>query len=135
MKKLDEQILEVENRIARRRMAVELTTRAVWHRSVARLASPVSLAGAAALGFLAVAAVFRRRPKIVERRTSARAPKWGSLLGLVASGAFTLLKSQYGGPVQMANALAGKIRALRQGKNMPRRTVKSAPRSGAAVVH
>jgi hypothetical protein len=134
MKKLDEQILEVENRIARRRMAVELTTRAVWHRSVARLTSPVSLAGAAALGFVAVAAVFRRRPKIVERRTSARAPKWGSLLGLAASGAFTLLRSQYGGPVQMANALAQKIRALRQGKNTPR-AVKNAPHRGAAVVH
>ncbi len=115
MKGLDEQILAVEQRLARRRMSVELTARATWHRTVSRLVSPAGLLGAAAIGFVAVAAVLRKRPKIVERRRSARAAgKWGSILGLVASGALTLLKSQYGGPVQMANRVAGKLRGWQQ---------------------
>ncbi len=127
MKKLDEQILEVEKRLARRRMAVELTARASWHRAVSRLVSPAGLLGAAALGFVAVAAVLRRRPKIVERRKSARAAgKWGSLLGLAASGALALLKSQYGGPVQMAGRVVEKVRAFQQQR-------KNSRPSGAAV--
>ena len=113
MKQLDEQILEVENRIARRRMAVELTARAAWRRSVQKVFSPAGLIGAAGVGFLAVAAIFRRRPKIVERRKSGRSPgKWGSVLGLLASGALTLAKRQYGGPVQMAATLASHLRPL-----------------------
>ena len=120
MKQLDEQIFEVENRIARRRMAVELTARAAWRRSVQKVFSPAGLIGAAGVGFLAVAAIFRRRPKIVERRKSGRAPgKWGSVLGLLASGALTLAKRQYGGPVQMASTLASQIKAFRQKRTSP----------------
>ena len=121
MKKLDDQIADVETRIARRRMSVELTTRAVWHRTVAKFTSPAGLFGAAALGFVTVAALFRRRPKIVERRRGMRAgSKWGSLLGLAASGAFTLLKSQYGGPVQMAQKVAEQVRAFQARKQQGR---------------
>jgi len=128
MKNLDDQILEVENRIARRRMAVELTARAAWRRSVSRLVSPAGLLGAAGLGFVTVAALLRRSPKIVERRRGARpASKWGSLLGLAASGAFALLKSQYGGPVEMAARVASQVKTFRQRKN--------ASRPSAAVVH
>lgn len=128
MKRLDEQILAVEQRLVRRRMSVELTARASWHRAVSRLVSPAGLLGAAALGFVAVAAVLRKRPKIVERRRSARAAgKWGSVLGLVASGALALLKSQYGGPVQMANRVAEKLRGWQQKK--------ASKASRAAVVH
>ena|SRR6185436_13894074 len=131
MKKLDEQIAAVENRIARRRLSVELTSRALWRRTVAKVASPAGLLSAGALGFLTVAAIFRRRPKIVERRKGGRAPgKWGSVLGLVASGAFALLKTQYGGPVQMANKVVQQINAFKQ-----RKQARSASSSRSAVVH
>jgi hypothetical protein len=132
VKALDDQIFEVENRIARRRMAVELTARAAWRRSVQKVLSPAGLIGAAGVGFLTVAAIFRRRPKIVERRKAGRAPgKWGSVLGLIASGAFTLMKRQYGGPVQMATALASQIKSFRQNK-MDFRTRKASPPSAVA---
>ena len=124
MKTLDEQILEVENRIARRRLGVELTGRAVWHRTVAKVVSPAGLLTAGALGFLAVAAIFRRRPKIIERRHGARAPsKWGSIVGLVASGALTLMKQQYGGPVEMAQRVAAQIKRYKQKKSSGRAAV------------
>ncbi|MBV8032119.1 MAG: hypothetical protein JO035_11475 [Betaproteobacteria bacterium] len=128
MKNVDDDISEVEMRIARRRMSVELTARAAWRRTMARLVSPAGLLGAGALGLAAFAAIFRRRPKIIERRSSARAPaKWGSLLGVIASGAFTLLKARYGGPVEMASKLAAQIRSFKEKKGPSR------PRS--AVVH
>jgi hypothetical protein len=121
MKKLDEQIAQVEQRIARRRMAVELTARATWHRAVGRLVSPAGLIGAATLGFVTVAAALRRRPKIVERRTHARAAgKWGSVLGLLGSAAFALAKSQYGGPAQMAAKLAEQVKAFQQKRRAQR---------------
>lgn len=126
MKTLDDQILEVENRIARRRLGVELTARAVWHRTVAKVVSPAGLLSAGAVGFLAVAAILRRRPKIVERRHGARASsKWGSIAGLVASGALTLMKQHYGGPVEMAQRVAAQVRRYKQRKAS----------GGAAVAH
>src|SRR3954462_11266493 len=138
MKKLDQQIVEVESRIARRRMSVELTGRALWHRSVARVLSPAGLLSAAALGFMTVAAVLRRRPKIVERRKSGRAPaKWGSVVGLVASGALTLLKARYGGTVGMANKVVEQMRAFKARKSQPsaRPQARTTQSRQSAVVH
>ena len=116
-KQIDRDILEVEQRIARRRMSVELTARAAWHRSVSRIFSPVGLLGAAALGFITVAGVFRRRPKIVERRKGMRSGgKWASVLGLLVSGGFALLKAQYGSPLHMAQAVASQVKAFKARK-------------------
>ncbi len=117
MKQIDRDILEVEQRIARRRMSVELTARAAWHRSVSRVFSPVGLLSAAALGFITVAGLFRRRPKIVERRKGMRSGgKWASVLGLLASGGLALVKAQYGGPVNMAQSIVSQVKAYKARK-------------------
>lgn len=116
--RIDEDILEVEQRIARRRMSVELTARAAWHRTVSRVFSPLGLLSAAALGFITVAGFFRRRPKIVERRRGQRsAGKWAGVLGLLTSGGLALIKAQYGNPVNMLQSIAGRVKAYKARRN------------------
>ena len=117
-KQIEHEILEVEQRIARRRMSVDLTARAAWHRSVSKVFSPVGLLSAAALGFVTVAAVLRRRPKIVERRRGGRSGgKWAGVLGLLASGGLALLKAQYGSPVNMAHSVLGQVKDYKARRN------------------
>jgi hypothetical protein len=114
--KIDRDILEVEQRIARRRLAVELTARAAWRRTVKKVISPVGLLGAAALGFVTVAGVFRRQPQARAHYSSktARAGKWGSVAGLLASGAFALLRAQYGSPANIANMVIRQVKDYQQ---------------------
>ena len=64
---IDEEIRDVEHRLAQRRLKVELLARATVRRTVGTLVSPTGIATAAGLGFLAVAGLMRR-PRYVERR-------------------------------------------------------------------
>ena len=121
---IDKDISEVEQRIARRRMSVELTARAAWKRTVSRVLSPVGMLGAAAVGFVTVARFLRPRPKIVERRSggrgAAKAGKWAGILSLVTSAGIALVKAQYGGPVQIAQKVIGQVNAYKAKKNRER---------------
>jgi hypothetical protein len=127
--RIERDIQEVEARIARRRMAVELTGRAVWRRTVKKVVSPVGLLGAAALGALTVVGVFRRNGRGPDK--AAKAGKWGSLAGLAASAGFALLKAQYGGPVNIANMVLAKVHAFKQERQRRAPARPAAPRSGA----
>lgn len=111
---IDHDIQEVEQRIARRRMAVELTGRAVWRRTVRKVVSPAGLMTAAALGALTVVGIFRRPHPVPGK--AAKAGKWGSIAGLAASVGFALLKAQYGSPAHMANLVLAKVNAFKHRK-------------------
>ncbi len=118
---IDRDILEVEQRIARRRMSVELTGRAVWRRTVRKVISPAGLLGAAALGAVTVLGVFRRHQAVPHKAAKAGVLGGigGSLAGLAASAGFALLKAQYGSPVNMANLVLAKVHALKKRKQQP----------------
>jgi hypothetical protein len=96
---IDDEILEVEQRLAQRRLKVELLARATGRRTVHTLVSPAGILGAAALGFFAVAGVMGR-PRHVRR--SGKGGVLGSLAGLAMTVGFQLLRAQFGSPAQMA---------------------------------
>jgi len=101
---IEKDIQEVEQRLAQRRLKVELLARASTRRVTGSLVSPAGLLGAGALGFLAVAGVLRRRQHPVDRRRNAakRGGILGSVAGLAATIGFQLLRAQFGSPAQMA---------------------------------
>ncbi|HZM34178.1 MAG TPA: hypothetical protein VFC18_06735 [Burkholderiales bacterium] len=114
---LDDEIYEVEERIARRRSELPRVARATRQTALHALASPAGLATAAAIGFFAGGGL-RRRPQrkaYVERRKSAQGSKGAMLGSLLMSGVATLLRSQFGSPAGMAQALLSKVRSSPHG--------------------
>jgi hypothetical protein len=111
---LDDEIYEVEERIARRRTELPRVARATGQSALHALASPAGLATAAAIGFFAGGGL-RRRPKrkpYVERRKTAPAASKRAMMGsLLMSGVIALIRAQYGSPAGMAQALLAKIRS------------------------
>jgi hypothetical protein len=109
---IDQEIHEIEQRMARRRHDVAQAARAAKERAVHKVVSPLGLAIAAAIGFLATAAFLRKpRVKVVERRHSPR--KAGKLAGaasLLMPVALGVLRSQFGGPGEMAQAVLSKVK-------------------------
>ena len=98
----DEEIYEVEKRIAERRHRVEAAARASARQAMRALTSPWALAGAAVIGFLAAGGV-RRRGHIVhvERRKNKEA-KAGAFASVAMAAASWFIKSQFGSPVGLA---------------------------------
>ena len=99
---IDREIQEVEERLAQRRLKVELLARAVGRRAVGTIVSPAGLLGAAGLGFVTVFRVLRRPRHVDRRRHAGKRGILGSLAGLAATLGFQLLRTQFGSPVQMA---------------------------------
>jgi hypothetical protein len=103
----DEEIYEVEQRIAARRHRVETAARETGRQALKALASPWALAGAAAVGFL-IAGGLRKDPREerhLERRKSdkgAKAAKAGGIASIGMAAATWFIKSQFGSPVAMA---------------------------------
>ncbi|OAI52742.1 hypothetical protein AYO46_04645 [Betaproteobacteria bacterium SCGC AG-212-J23] len=108
--KLDEEIVQVETRIAGRKHRLTQAGKATGKRALDTLASPVTLAGALALGFAAGGGLAhkRRNGGHHERRKPATAGKSG-IAGLLVSGAMWFVRSQYGGPAGLARVLAAKF--------------------------
>jgi hypothetical protein len=121
--KLDDEILEIENRIAGRKTTLSTVGRHSARKSLDVLASPVTIAGALALGFAVGGGLGRRREKPPARRsddTAAKA-KASGLVGLALSGAMWFVKHQFGGPVGLARFLAEKFQHSRlRGNGAPR---------------
>ena len=108
---VDEEIREIERRMAWRRHEVASTARALRERTVSRVVSPGGLALAAGIGF-AVTWVFLRRPrvKVIERRQKERAG--GKLAGLVSLAmpvALALARERFGGPQELAHMVLAKM--------------------------
>jgi hypothetical protein len=110
---IEHEIVEVEKRLAQRRLKVELLARATGRRAVHSLVSPAGLLGAAAIGFIAVAGVMRRPQRVVQK--SGKGGILGSVAGLAATVGFQLLRAQFGSPAQMAQkvAMMWKTKSLR----------------------
>lgn len=109
----DEEIYEVERRIAARRARLAGDAREAGRRAMQKLASPVSLVAAAGLGFLAAAAMAKRqqKPPHPERRKSdhVKAAKATGITGVLLSGAMWYIRAQWGSPAKLAQALMEKF--------------------------
>lgn len=109
----DQEIFEVETRIASRRAQLKTHSREAGARAMQALASPAALLGAAALGFFTASAVAKRRqrPPHPERRKSdhMKAAKATGLAGLLLPAAMWFVRAQWGSPVRAAEALLQKM--------------------------
>lgn len=133
MKKIDHEIHDLEQRMARRRHEVADSARLAKRRAVRKLVSPAGLATAAGLGFVLTFALLRRREAPVERR---RAPqkqgKGAALVSLLMPAAVALIRAQFGSPAAMAQFVLSKV----QSKPSPSGDARSAPaRAPARTVH
>ena len=119
----DQEIFEVEKRIAERRHRVEQTFRQTGRATLRALTSPAALVGAAVLGFLVAGGWQRKRESHREQRMSyadkkaAKASVWSGL-GMTALTWF--IKSQFGGPVDMARFFLAKMKKDPQPATSPR---------------
>ena len=109
---LDSEIQDLEHRLARRKLKVELLAQATRRRAVRSLVSPVGLIGAGLLGFLAVTGVTRRQH--YQPVHAARSGRLAGIAGIVASAAFALLQAQFGSPAQIAQLLLSKMKKTPQ---------------------
>lgn len=110
--KLDNEIVDVERRIAGRKRDFSALGREAGRRSLDVLASPVTLAGALALGFAVGGGLGRRKEKPPSRRAADRTAKAkaSGVVGLALSGAMWFVKQQFGGPVGLARFLVEKLK-------------------------
>ena len=111
----DQEIYEVEKRIAERRERVERAARESARGAMRALSSPWALAGAALIGFLAAGGLRGdpREDRHYERRKfdkGASAAKAGGLASLGMAAATWLIKSQFGSPLAMAQFFLAKMR-------------------------
>ena len=110
----DQEIYEVEKRIAERRHRVEQSFRQTGRATLRAMTSPAALVGAAVAGFLIAGGWQRRRAHQPEHHMSysdkkaAKASVWS---GLAMTALTWFIKSQYGGPVDMAKFVLGKMRS------------------------
>lgn len=109
----DQEIFEVESRIAARRAQLKKYRREAGERAFRTLASPAALVGAAALGFFAASAFAKRqqKPQHPERRKSdhRRAAKATGIAGMLLPAAMWFVRAQWGSPVRAAQALLEKM--------------------------
>ena len=119
----DQEIFEVERRIALRRAQLKRHAGEAKARASRALASPVALIVAAGLGFVLANkfASRRREPPHPERRKSdhTKAAKATGLAGLLTTGLMWYIRAQYGSPVRAAQALLEKYRRRKTATSAP----------------
>ena len=123
MKSIDKEIFELESRLHLREARIRQTAREAKARTLKALASPVSLVGAVALGFVVSTTLGRRKARgpAVSQQTKEQGK--GFALGtLLMTAATWFVRSQFGGPVGLAQYVIGKVK----NRNQP---VKSHPAS------
>jgi hypothetical protein len=128
----DQEIYEVEKRIADRRHRVEQSFRQTGRATLRAMTSPAALVGAVVVGFLVAGGWQRRREPQREHRMSysdkkaAKASVWSGL-GMTALTWF--IKSQFGGPVDMAKYFLGKMKSRKQPSPAVTPAMMTSPRS------
>jgi hypothetical protein len=109
----DEEIYQVEQRIALRRSQVARYAREAGTRAMQRLASPWALGAAGLIGFLAASAIAKReqKPPHPERRKEdhTKAAKATGLAGMLIPVGMWLVRAQWGSPVAAAQVLLEKM--------------------------
>jgi hypothetical protein len=104
----DQEIFEVEQRLAMRRAQLARHSREAGERALRALASPLALAAAATIGFVAAGSLTRRRqrpPHPERRKTYVEAAKRTGLAGLLLPAAMWFVRAQWGSPARAAQAL------------------------------
>jgi hypothetical protein len=119
----DQEIYEVEKRIAERRHRVEAAARASGRQAMRALTSPWALLGAAAIGFLVAGGVARKHESSphVSRDTKEKA-KGGAMVSLGMAALTWLIKAQFGSPVAMAQYFLAKFQKKDKVPAMPARS-------------
>ncbi|HYC66326.1 MAG TPA: hypothetical protein VEC14_16475 [Reyranellaceae bacterium] len=92
---MDNEILAVENRIREREVKVKLLAGMTGRRAMKALASPASLIGVAAIGFLAGGGLRGRRG---HQQSDATAKKAVGVGGLLMTAAMWFIKARFGTP-------------------------------------
>lgn len=107
----DQEIYEVEKRIAERRQRVEAAFKATGRQSVRALTSPWALGAAALVGFVIAGGVrLRHRDTHLDPSTK-KAAKASTVSSIAMAAATWFIKSQFGSPVEMARFFVSKIRS------------------------
>lgn len=106
----DQEILELEKRLVRRRRELDLIAHETAHCAMKKLASPAVLIGAAALGFVVGGGLPRRRAKVGKKKDEDAPVKKTGIAGLIMTGAMWLIRARFGSPVVAAQYLLEKIR-------------------------
>ena len=119
----DQEIYEVERRIALRRSQLVRHSKEAGSRAMQKLASPAALLGAVALGFFAASALAKReqKPKHPERRKSdhTKAAKATGVAGILVPLAMWFVKAQWGSPVAAAQAVLQKWQSRKTAPSLP----------------
>jgi hypothetical protein len=120
MKSIDAEIHEVEQRLNLRKAALGHTAGVLKGRALRGMASPLALAGALAVGFVVARGAGRRKARAplapVERRKQVKTQEQGkgfALGTLLMTGATWFIRSQFGGPVGLAQTVLGKLQRSR----------------------
>jgi hypothetical protein len=129
----DQEIFEVEQRLAARRARLKRDVVEARERAIRRLASPMALIAAAGLGFVIANSVARRRrePPHPERRKSdhVKAAKATGLAGLITTGAMWFIRLKYGSPAQLAHTLLQKFQSRKASTSAPGDRPRATPRA------
>jgi hypothetical protein len=118
MKSIEAEIFQVERRLHLREASIKGETRELKQRTVKALQSPVTIAVALAAGFLVAGGLGRRKARrnapAVSRETKEQS-KGFAVGGLLMTAVTWFIKSQFGGPVGLAQFVVAKIRRTRTG--------------------
>ena len=119
---IDDDIREIEERLAARRHRIARTARLARHVAVRKVVSPTGLLAAVGVGFLTTVGLFRKKKaeggRLRRRRNEAKAGKLAGLASLVASAGFAILRSQLGSPLEMAHFVASRIKRMQERKKL-----------------
>jgi len=119
---LDDEILQVEKRIALRRADLRRDSHAVGRKALDGIGSPAALLTAAAVGF--AAGGFGRRRRNGNGRNPGGHSSNGAvrtgLASLLMSGATWFIREQFGSPAGLAQALLARTQARRNAPAGPR---------------
>lgn len=117
MKSIDAEILEVEQRLSMRKLALRHAAGEAKARAGKALISPVTLAGAAVLGFFLAGPFARGKARKAQAPAVSQETKEqgkGFALGTLAMTGLTwFIRSQFGGPVGLAQFVLSKVRHSR----------------------
>jgi hypothetical protein len=126
----DQEIYEVEKRIAERRARVEAAFKATGRQTLRALSSPWALAVAGIAGFLLAGGLRHIRQRGTHVDSSAKkAAKASTLSSIAMAGATWFIKSQFGSPVDMARFFIDKVKSRKQASAPAQRLPDTPPRS------
>ena len=114
MKSIDAEISQLEQRLAMRKLALRHAAGEAKVRAGKALVSPVTVAGAAVLGFFIAGRLVRGKKQAPALAPDTKEQGKGFALGTLAMTGLTwFIRSQFGGPVGLAQFVLSKLRERR----------------------